>query len=474
MLLLVAFWPMSLTAPPVGISAWASNTLLVALAILLALKPVEISPGRKLSAASAAVVALAILYPPLWAALCAGIAGIASQVFGRRHWYATVFNVSQRTLAVLAAAVTCQLLSQGLGTPVVVACVPAAAVYFLTNTACVSAMAAARQERSWGPSWWAMVRDQWSNEIGLLAGGVLIAIHLQYAPIALPLLLPMLWLAWRVVIVAAEIRQLNTRLSTALDHQRRFVTDASHELRTPIASLRAQLDTLLRHVSLGGDELLRRRVEEMTNETARVTALLADLMVLAHADEGAPLAMATVNLEEVLVASYREARPLAGQVDFRLTLDDAFSAELFVMADQERLRQLFLNLMTNALRYTPSGGCVEVECRSTSENVAVQVRDTGVGISSDDLPLIFDRFYRAGTDRARDGDPHAAGGLGGSGLGLSIAKWIVDAHGGSFNVESEVGRGSIFTVTLPLSLTPAQPASEEIRSADRAASAVAT
>ncbi|HET6316834.1 MAG TPA: ATP-binding protein [Chloroflexota bacterium] len=267
----------------------------------------------------------------------------------------------------------------------------------------------------------------------------------------------------------AEMRRLNASLRDALELQRRFVAEASHELRTPVASLRAQLDVLRAEASrppLGAAawEEVVRRLDDMARETARMSALLADLMTLAHADGGAPLARADVNLEEVLLDVYRETRPLATTVDFRLTLDERAASAPLVAGDRERLRQLFLNLVTNALRFTPDGGRIELRCRVSEREAAIGVTDTGIGIPAEDLPRIFERFYRADRGRARQT------GLGGSGLGLAIAKWIAETHGGAISVESKLGAGTAFTVRLPLIGSPfAAPA----RSATRAATAAA-
>ena len=465
--------PVALEAPrgPEGLAQLLTAAGLGALAVLLGLRPIEPAPDRKLSAASAALIAAPLVLPVAWAALVAGAAVVVTQVAGRRRWYAAAFNVAQCVLAVTAAGVACYSIERTSGLPYVVPCAVAAGAYYLVNTGAVSGMSAARRGASWLREWVSLARTQWLAEVGLLTGGVLLAVHLVYAPLAVPLLVAPLWLATRVLADSAEIRRLNQTLTATLERQRRFLADASHELRTPVASLRAQLDVLGQQVEgpaagAGGAGAtgtapsvsaagVWSAVGQMAQETARMSGLLSDLLTLARADEGAPLARERVNLEDVLVACYREARPLARHVDFRLTLDGDAPDVLVVTGDSERLRQLFANLVTNALRFTPEGGRVEISCAVHGGNALVSVSDTGCGISPEALPRVFDRFYRADAGRARDRD--AADGLGGSGLGLSIARWITEAHGGRISVRSEPGTGSTFTVTLPLDAGAPEP-----------------
>jgi len=442
--------------------------LIVAACVVFAVRPIEITSDRTVTAASAPVLAIALLYSPPVAVGSAALAAVLSQAITRARWHAAVFNVSQRVLAVSAAALVCRQLTIALDGPSYLPCALAGGAFFGVNTGLVAAMSAAQRGAPLLTTWREHLRAQWLGEAGLILAGVLLSIHVRFAPLAVPLLLPPLWLAWRVLIDAGEIRRLNASLRSALESQRRFVADASHELRTPVASLRAQLEVLREDASqpplVAAGQALRQQLDEMSRETARMSALLADLMTLAHADGGAPLAHAEVGLEDVLLDVYREARPLAVGVDFRLTLDERAASTPLVRGDRERLRQLFLNLVTNALRFTPDGGGVELSCRVSQREALVAVRDTGTGIPAEDLPRIFDRFYRADRGRAR------ATGLGGSGLGLSIAKWIAETHGGSISVESTLGAGSAFSVRLPLLASQfAAPA----RSAVRAATAVA-
>ena len=222
------------------------------------------------------------------------------------------------------------------------------------------------------------------------------------------------------------------RLDRLFNAQRRFVADVSHEMRTPLTTIRGNLGLMQR---LGYDE---EAVAAIDGEAQRMTRLVEDLLLLAKADAGRlSLEKSLVELDTLLLEIYNQAQLLSESVDVRLgSIDQAR-----VMGDPDRLKQLLLNLVSNGLKYTPEGGSVTLSLRRDTEWVRIAVSDTGIGIPAEDLPHIFDRFYRVDKARSRA--------QGGTGLGLSIAKWIAEAHGGELAVESAVGIGSTFTITLP-------------------------
>ena len=165
--------------------------------------------------------------------------------------------------------------------------------------------------------------------------------------------------------------------------------------------------------------------------------LVADLLVLARADAGVPIRRELVELDRVVLEVLGEARHLArGQ---QIEVKDI--APVLVRGDRDRLKQLFLNIVENAIKYTPATGSVSVMISRQNRDAVVTVRDTGVGISADDLPRVFERFYRA--DPARSRDP------GGSGLGLAIAQWVAAEHGGTIELASRLGEGATVTIRLP-------------------------
>jgi heavy metal sensor kinase len=239
--------------------------------------------------------------------------------------------------------------------------------------------------------------------------------------------------------LAATFDRMLDRLDRAFRRQRQFTADASHELRTPLTMLASQIDVALeRKRSPAEYEQLLRSLRE---DAARMTQLVSELLTLARADAGQQvLTKEQLDLSELVRSIVPAMQPLAVQRGLGLTED--IQAPTSVSGDQTRLTQLVINLVDNALRYTPEGGRVSVSVGRDQEWAVLQVHDTGVGIAAEHLPHLFERFYRVDAARARAD--------GGSGLGLAIAQWIAQAHGGQISVESELGRGSTFTVRLPL------------------------
>ena len=227
-------------------------------------------------------------------------------------------------------------------------------------------------------------------------------------------------------------------LEEAYAAQQRFIADASHELRTPLTAVRANLELLKRQGNGLPAEGREELVEAAANEAERMARLVVDLLSLARADAGQKLKEQKVELDRLLLEVYGETKLLTKRV--KLTVDEI--DEVSLTADGDRLKQLILILVDNAIRYTPAEGQVRLSLRKDGAMAVLEVADNGIGISAEDLPRIFDRFYRADKARVRD--------AGGTGLGLAIARWIVEQHGGEVAVSSEQGKGSTFTVCLPL------------------------
>lgn len=244
--------------------------------------------------------------------------------------------------------------------------------------------------------------------------------------------------------LAEKINAMISRLEGSFAALRRFTADASHELKTPLTVLRADIERAMGSKNPGRDQLPA--LEEALAETARMSDLVDSLLTLARADEGRfdihrePVALMAM-VEDVF-----ETAEILGE-EAGITVKLAAIEPVGVQGDPVRLRQLFLNLLTNAIKYTARGGTVTVALERRGENAAFAVHDTGAGIAAADLPFIFDRFWRADRARSRGAE------RGGFGLGLAIAQWITHAHGGTINVASRLGRGSTFTVTIPASIT---------------------
>lgn len=242
--------------------------------------------------------------------------------------------------------------------------------------------------------------------------------------------------------LGTTLNAMIARLETSFGALRRFTADASHELKTPLTVLRADVERAM-HPNAAGSEAMQ-ALEEALQETARMSDLVDSLLTLARADEGRfdlhrePIALGP------LARDVYETAVILGE-DAGLDVSMAVLEEGTVDGDARRLRQLFLNLITNAIKYTPRGGKVGLSLsQRVGGEIAFTVRDSGIGISAADLSHVFERFWRA--DRARS----RASERGGFGLGLAISQWIAQAHGGRITVQSRLGRGSVFTVTLPL------------------------
>ena len=240
--------------------------------------------------------------------------------------------------------------------------------------------------------------------------------------------------------LVSTLNAMIERLETSFLGLRRFTADASHELKTPLAVLRADVERAMSEPSRGERMIA---LEEALHETTRMADLVESLLTLARADEGRfDIHREPIALDPLVRDVYETAQILGEGAGVAVNLP--FTAEVTVMGDPTRLRQLFLNLVTNAIKYTPAGGKVDIGLGLHPENVTFAVRDTGIGIAAADVPYIFDRFWRADRVRSRMSE------RGGFGLGLAISQWIAQAHGGTLTASSRLGRGSLFTVTLPL------------------------
>lgn len=235
-----------------------------------------------------------------------------------------------------------------------------------------------------------------------------------------------------VVLVSRALRPIRA----AMQRQRDFVADAAHELRTPLAIQRTVAETSIADPSA---EELQSTVVQMLGENRHLTRLVEDLSLLARTDTDAvAIERKRVDLSTLLSQTAEEIGYLA--TDRGMDLQASVQEGVAVIGDIIRLRQLFLILLDNALKHTPAGGTVSVRLNGQGGRARLEVADSGPGISSEDLPHIFDRFYRA--DQSRTGE--------GTGLGLAIAKWIVDAHGGQITAGNQATHGAVFTVNLPL------------------------
>ena len=238
--------------------------------------------------------------------------------------------------------------------------------------------------------------------------------------------------------LAQAFDEMLDRIDETLARERQFTGDAAHELRTPLTILKGELEVALRRERPAA--AYREAMVSMAQEVDRLVRLVEDLLVLARADEGeVPLDLRPLPVEGLV--RWAEAHFRGAAQKKAIILEAEGTGSPTVLGDADRLRQLLTNLIDNAIAYTPAGGTVRLTWDQDGAFARVRVVDTGSGIASEDLPHLFDRFYRADRARVRSS--------GGSGLGLAIVQWIVDAHGGRIGIESRLGSGSTVTVWLP-------------------------
>jgi len=227
------------------------------------------------------------------------------------------------------------------------------------------------------------------------------------------------------------------RLENLFNAQRRFLADVGHELRTPLTVIKGNID-LMRRMNCTDEESM----ESINNEVDRLTRLVGDLLLLAQAESGKmPLSWNTVELDTLLLDVLQQMRVLAKD-KLQLKIDEI--DQVLVCGDQDRLKQVVVNLVGNAIKYTPAGGEVVLGLGKVENRARLTVSDNGPGIPTEDLPHIFERFYRGEKSRTRSKDGK------GFGLGLSIAYWIVRNHGGQIEVFNREPAGTTFCVWLPL------------------------
>jgi heavy metal sensor kinase len=239
--------------------------------------------------------------------------------------------------------------------------------------------------------------------------------------------------------LASTLNDMIGRLEEAFNRQRQFTADASHELRTPLAIMQAEATLALSKERTEDD--YRKSLETISQESSYMSSVIGKLLFLARSDAGKEqLNFENVDIKNLIVELSTNIEALAQDKGIKFTVDAQES--LIVNGDKVKLRQLFINILENAIRYTPNDGNISVSAVKKDGNALVAISDTGIGIPPEHLPHIFERFYRVDKARSR-----AEGGVG---LGLAIAKYIAESHGGKIELESQVGKGTTFRITIPL------------------------
>jgi heavy metal sensor kinase len=237
--------------------------------------------------------------------------------------------------------------------------------------------------------------------------------------------------------LATTFNEAFARLDAAVSEMKQLMASMAHELRTPLAALRGEAEIALLHGS-SVDEY-KRVLTSQLEEIDKLTRLIAQLLTVTKAESGLlRLESKPVDVEALLQDLADTLSVLASARNISLNFE--YGQDLVAKGDAQWLKHAVLNVIDNAIKYTPEGGSVTVKCHRSGAHVVIEVRDTGFGIAAEALPHVFERFYRADSSRTENVD--------GVGLGLNLAKWIVDHHGGRIDVESEVGKGSRFSITL--------------------------
>jgi heavy metal sensor kinase len=249
-------------------------------------------------------------------------------------------------------------------------------------------------------------------------------------------------------LLACSFNDLLDRLAASIEQQRRFMADASHELRTPVAILRGEADVSLSQPDRPPAEY-RDSLMVLRDAAKGLGQIVEDLFTLARADAGTyPIVRSRFYLDELLSDCVRSARTLAAAKNIRLELKTA--SDLIVEADEPLIRRLFLNLIDNAIKFTPANGAVLLAAARDSNEYRVTIEDSGVGIPEPMQVRVFERFFRADQARTRSDDSVA-----GAGLGLAISRWIAESHSGQLLLKSSGPNGTVFLVTLPASIAAA-------------------
>ncbi len=235
------------------------------------------------------------------------------------------------------------------------------------------------------------------------------------------------------------------------DSRREFVANVSHELRTPLTNVKSYSETLLEAAEEGSME--KNFLGVICGEADRMTRLVRDLLMLSQLDYGNALRKAPFSLPDLAESVVQRLRLEADKRSLTFTFDNKAPEMPPVNGDKDRIEQVLVNVVSNAIKYTPEHGMVHVECAARLTEAIVTVTDTGIGIPEADLPRIFERFYRVDKARSRK--------MGGTGLGLAIAREIVAAHGGRITIKSGKGRGTVVRVLLPIYGTPEDAKTEE-------------
>ena len=407
---------------------WALVPACFAAVLLAERYPVKIGLEQKVNLGALPCLLAALLLPPGVGPATAAISVLAGNRLVRRTWWESAFNAGNVLAAASLVAVTGSLSTdRGVGQDA--RAVGAALAYVVVNLLLGAWPAAIHTGRPYLALARRAARGSWTASLALAACAVSIAILSIEAPIVAALPLVVLPLVYRMNLAIEAQAKSNEQLSGVLAAQRRFLTDVSHQVATPLATIMTNLSILRRATRTGS---AGRAVEDSVAEAERMKRMLSRLRALAHADEDVPLRRELVDLAELTSDVVHAYAAQAGTSGVELVTEIDGTAR--INGDKDLLREAVANLVDNAVRVSPPGAEVRLRVAHRSGGPSIDVIDRGPGIDSERLAILFERFQRSDS---------------GSGLGLAIARRVVERHGGTIRVRTERGAGSTFTIELP-------------------------
>jgi signal transduction histidine kinase len=407
---------------------WLIVPVCLAGAVLAERYPVKIGPEQKVNLGALPCLLAILLLPPGVGPATAAVSVLAGNRLVRRSWWESGFNAGN-VLAAGALAAMVGAIGTDMGAAEDARAAAAAFIYVAVNLLVAVLPAALHTGRSYVALVKQAAAASWPASLTLASCAVSIAVLSIEAPLAAALPLIVLPLIYRMNLAILAQSNANEQLAGVLTAQRRFLTDVSHQVATPLATIMTNLSILRRSARSGKTG---QAIEDSVAEAERMKRMLGRLRSLAHADEDVPLRRELVDLVELtadVVRAYAAQACTSG-----VGLVTEVMAPARISADKDLLREAVANLVDNAVRVSPRGADVTLRVARGAAGPSLDVIDTGPGIEADRLPRLFERFQRSDS---------------GSGLGLAIARRVVERHGGTIHVQTTAGEGSTFTIELP-------------------------
>ncbi len=408
---------------------WTLIPACVAAIVLTERYPVKIAPEQKVNLGALPALIAVLLLPPGVGPATAAVGVLAGNLVVRRTWWESVYNAGD-VLVAGAVAASIGTVPRDVDALQDIRVVAAALAYIAVNLLLAALPAAIHTGRRYVSLLRQAASASWTASVTLAACAVSVALLAVEAPVAAPLPLIVLPLIYRMNRAIQAQGIANEQLAGVLAAQRRFLTDVSHQVATPLATIMTNLSILRR--ARRGTGATQEAIADSVAEAERMKRMLARLRALAHADEDVPLRRELVDLAELTADVVHAYAAQAGTSGVGFVTEVRAPAR--ISADKDLLREAVANLVDNAVRVSPPGEAVTLRVQAGEAGPSIDVIDRGPGIDDDRLKTLFDRFQRSDS---------------GSGLGLAIARRVVERHGGTIRVQTSRGEGSTFTIQLP-------------------------